>query len=133
MNRYYAGVAERAGHRCEYCHVPEAIFNLPFEVELIVPTSRDGPDDESNQALACRACNQAASHRQQQQLRDGRSEVGSIVLTPWNLSFSVHWCCANEQRIIADSTHPMSSRPLSPPENDSRPLIRPTANPIGSG
>ena len=81
MNTYYAGVAERAGHRCEYCHAPEAIFNLPFEVEHIVPTSRDGPDDESNQALACRACNQAASHRQQQQPRDGRSEVGSIVLT----------------------------------------------------
>jgi hypothetical protein len=57
MNRYYAGVAERAGHRCEYCHAPEAIFNLPFEVEHIVPTSRGGPDDESNLALACRACN----------------------------------------------------------------------------
>src|SRR5208337_4868367 len=31
----------------------------------------------------------------------------------------------NGRRIIADSTHPTSSRPLSPPENDSRPLIRP--------
>ena len=57
MNRHYAHVAERAGHRCEYCHAPEAIFNLPFEVEHIVPTSRGGPDDESNRALACRACN----------------------------------------------------------------------------
>jgi HNH endonuclease len=57
MNRHYAQVAERAGHRCEYCRAPEAIFNLPFEVEHIVPTSRGGPDDESNLALACRACN----------------------------------------------------------------------------
>ena len=57
MNRRYAVVAERAGHRCEYCHAPEAIFNLPFEVEHIAPTSRGGPDDESNLALACRACN----------------------------------------------------------------------------
>jgi 5-methylcytosine-specific restriction endonuclease McrA len=64
MNRHYAGVAERAGHRCEYCHAPEAIFNLPFEVEHIVPTSRDGPDDESNQALACRACNLYKSDQQ---------------------------------------------------------------------
>ena len=57
MNRHYPHVAERAGHRCEYCHALEAIFNLPFEVEHIVPTSRGGPDDESNLALACRACN----------------------------------------------------------------------------
>ena len=64
MNRHYAGVAERAGHRCEYCHAPEAIFNLPFEVEHIVPTSQDGPDDESNQALACRACNLYKSDQQ---------------------------------------------------------------------
>ena len=64
MNRHYAGVAGRAGHRCEYCHAPEAVFNLPFEVEHIVPTSRDGPDEESNQALACRACNLYKSDQQ---------------------------------------------------------------------
>ncbi len=57
MSRHYPLVAERAGHRCEYGRAPEAIFNLPFEVEHIVPTSRSGPDDESNLALACRACN----------------------------------------------------------------------------
>ena len=64
MNRHYAGVAERAGHRCEYCHAPEAIFNLPFEVEHIVPASRGGPDDESNRALARRACNLYKSDQQ---------------------------------------------------------------------
>jgi hypothetical protein len=64
MNRHYSGVAERAGHRCEYCHAPEAIFNLPFEVEHIVPTSQGGPDDESNLALACRACNLHKSDQQ---------------------------------------------------------------------
>jgi hypothetical protein len=31
------------------------VFNLNFEVEHVVPVSRDGSDDESN--LACRACN----------------------------------------------------------------------------
>jgi hypothetical protein len=64
MSGYYAGVAERAGHRCEYCRAPEAIFNLPFEVEHIVPASRGGPDDESNLALACRACNLYKSDQQ---------------------------------------------------------------------
>jgi hypothetical protein len=50
-------VAERAGHRCEYCRAPETIFNLAFEVEHVVPTSRGGSDDRANLALACRACN----------------------------------------------------------------------------
>ena len=50
-------MSQRAGHRCEYCHAPEAIFNLAFEVEHVIPISRQGADDESNLALACRACN----------------------------------------------------------------------------
>ncbi len=57
MNPRYARVAGRASHRCEYCRAPEAIFNLAFEVEHIVPTKRGGPDIESNWALSCRACN----------------------------------------------------------------------------
>ena|SRR5205085_9613879 len=57
MKSLYPSVAARAGHRCEYCRAPEAVFNLPFEVEHIIPSSRQGTDDESNLALACRACN----------------------------------------------------------------------------
>ena len=64
MNRHYGHVAERAGHRCEYCRAPEAIFNLPFEVEHIIPASEHGPDEESNLALACRACNLFKSDQQ---------------------------------------------------------------------
>ncbi|MGC8638490.1 MAG: HNH endonuclease [Isosphaeraceae bacterium] len=57
MNPRYPAVAERARYRCEYCQAPEAIFNLGFEVEHIVPTSRNGKDEASNWALACRSCN----------------------------------------------------------------------------
>lgn len=57
MNPLYPQVAARAGHRCEYCRAPEAIFNPGFEVEHVVPVSRGGQDDENNRALACRACN----------------------------------------------------------------------------
>lgn len=57
MNPGYPLVSHRAAHRCEYCHAPEAIFNLPFEVEHIIPLSREGTDVESNLALACRSCN----------------------------------------------------------------------------
>jgi len=57
MNPRYTRVALRAGHRCEYCHAPEAVFNLPLEVEHIVPVARGGNDTVVNWALACRSCN----------------------------------------------------------------------------
>ncbi len=57
MNQRYPKVALRAGHRCEYCRAPEAVFNFPFEVEHIIPVSRGGADAEVNWALACRSCN----------------------------------------------------------------------------
>lgn len=57
MNPRYPSVAQRAAHRCEYCRAPEAIFNLQFEVEHIIPLSQGGTDDKTNLALACRACN----------------------------------------------------------------------------
>jgi HNH endonuclease len=64
MNKNYARVAQRAGHRCEYCRAPEIIFNMPFDVEHIVPASQERLDDESNFALACRACNVFKSDQQ---------------------------------------------------------------------
>lgn len=57
MNPWYPTVAERAAHRCEYCHAPEAAFNFPFEVEHITPRIRDGADTDDNLALSCRSCN----------------------------------------------------------------------------
>lgn len=57
MNPNYPLVAERAEHRCEYCHAPEVIFNVPFEVDHIVPPGKGGIDEPSNWALACRICN----------------------------------------------------------------------------
>ncbi len=53
MNPYYTLVADRANHRCEYCHAPELVFNFPFEVEHIIPISRQGANSEFNLALAC--------------------------------------------------------------------------------
>lgn len=57
MNPLYSRVADRAGHRCEYCHAPEVLFNFPFEVEHITPLSRQGTSSEENLALSCRSCN----------------------------------------------------------------------------
>jgi hypothetical protein len=51
MNPAYPEVASRAGHRCEYCHAPEVIFNFPFEVEHVIPIARGGSDALQNLAL----------------------------------------------------------------------------------
>ncbi len=57
MNRFYVFVALRAGHRCEYCRAPEAVFNFHFEVEHIIPRVLGGADEIENLALACTSCN----------------------------------------------------------------------------
>lgn len=63
--RLYKTVAERAGHRCEYCHAPEALFNHRFPVDHIIPRVFGGSDDPENLALACHACN---GHKYQKQM-----------------------------------------------------------------
>ncbi len=57
MNPHYPLVSARARHACEYCHAPEIVFNLPFEVEHIRPQSLGGETTEENLALSCRSCN----------------------------------------------------------------------------
>jgi hypothetical protein len=63
VNPYYTAIAQRANHRCEYCKAPEVVFNFPFEVEHIVPLSRQGSNDAANLALACRSCNLRKGNR----------------------------------------------------------------------
>lgn len=57
MNPHYPLVSARARHACEYCRAPEIVFNLPFEVEHIIPQAHGGETTEANLALSCRSCN----------------------------------------------------------------------------
>ena len=57
MNPLYFLVAERANHRCEYCHAPESIFNAVLEVKHITPIVAGGTSTAENLALSCRSCN----------------------------------------------------------------------------
>jgi hypothetical protein len=75
MNPYYTLVADRANHRCEYCHAPELVFNFPFEVEHIIPISKQGADSEFNLALACRSCNLRKGNRVSGIYPDSNTEV----------------------------------------------------------
>jgi hypothetical protein len=89
MNQHYPAVAHRAGHRCEYCRAPEAIFNFPFEVEHVIPTSRGGADDVSNLALACRACNLRKSDHVTAVDPETKAEIG--LFHPRNDSWESHF------------------------------------------
>jgi hypothetical protein len=50
-------VRERAGHRCEYCRMPERHSALRFHIDHILPRQHGGTDAVGNLALACPECN----------------------------------------------------------------------------
>jgi hypothetical protein len=51
-------VRGRAGNRCEYCRIRQAVDPLfAFHVEHIIARQHGGPTVESNLALSCHHCN----------------------------------------------------------------------------
>lgn len=50
-------VTARAAERCEYCHFPQAMSFLAFEIEHIISIKHGGTTVELNLALACPFCN----------------------------------------------------------------------------
>ena len=52
-----AEVSARAGHRCEYCHLPTRGQVATFPIDHIVPRRNGGTTDLSNIALTCPHCN----------------------------------------------------------------------------
>ncbi len=56
-------VSARAGERCEYCGMHQALQGATFHIEHIVPSSRGGASEAENLALACPGCNLHKSNR----------------------------------------------------------------------
>lgn len=50
-------VRDRAKHRCEYCHFPEALAEVPFHCDHVIARQHGGPYELQNLALACCFCN----------------------------------------------------------------------------
>ena len=50
-------VRVRAGYRCEYCHFPEALAELPFHLDHVIGQQHGGEAVPDNLALACCFCN----------------------------------------------------------------------------
>jgi len=49
-------IADRAQWRCEYCRSPAAFSTQPFEIDHIIPRSKDGLTAQENLAFSC-GCN----------------------------------------------------------------------------
>jgi len=52
-----AEVVARAGHRCEYCHLPTRGQVATFPIDHVLPRSVGGTNELSNLALTCPHCN----------------------------------------------------------------------------
>jgi hypothetical protein len=50
-------VINRAGGVCEYCHLPQSAYPVPFEIDHIIAKQHRGKTILSNLALACLHCN----------------------------------------------------------------------------
>lgn len=56
-NRHQEAVAERAAHRCEYCHLPAKYSQLRFVCDRIIARKHGGADEPANLAYSCPHCN----------------------------------------------------------------------------
>lgn len=51
-------VRDRAGHRCEYCHLPDAAAPAAaFHVEHVIAEQHGGSDGPENRCWSCHRCN----------------------------------------------------------------------------
>lgn len=62
MNLYISAqlrreVIDRAGNRCEYCHIHQDDQFFKFEIDHIIATKHGGPTSTENLCLSCPECN----------------------------------------------------------------------------
>ncbi len=50
-------VRDRAAHRCEYCHLPQAGYEERFSIDHVRSRKHGGQDLADNLALSCLRCN----------------------------------------------------------------------------
>ena len=70
-------VVARAGNRCEYCKMHQALQGATFHVEHVIPRAAGGSNRLDNLAWACPSCNLHKSDRTSCELD---SSTGPILL-----------------------------------------------------
>lgn len=68
-------VIQRAGNRCEYCHLSQDGQEATFHIDHIVPVAHGGKTVPENLALACVSCSLRKSARQTVQDPQSKAEV----------------------------------------------------------
>jgi len=82
-------VERRAGQRCEYCRMHQALQGATFHVEHVVPRSRGGTSSLENLAWACPGCNLHKSDRVES--ADPESGASVTLFNPRADSWSNHF------------------------------------------
>lgn len=82
-------IRARAGARCEYCRLPEALSGAIFHIEHIKPTSKGGKGGASNCALACPRCNERKGA--QVRVRDPKTGVPAALFHPRREAWDRHF------------------------------------------
>jgi hypothetical protein len=82
-------VETRAGGRCEYCRMHQALQGATFHVEHIDPTSKGGTSELDNLAWCCPACNLSKANRVE--VPDPDSGAVVRLFHPRREQWSVHF------------------------------------------
>lgn len=99
-------VSERAGHRCEYCILPQWASPIPFHIEHIRARQHGGDDQLDNLALACDRCNLHKGPN----LTGIDPETGEITALfhpreqPWTEHFALHESLVIGRTVVGRTT-----------------------------
>ena len=85
-----AEVQTRAGQRCEYCKMHQALQGASFHIEHVLPSSLGGPTKLENLAFACPSCNLHKSD--QTEATDSLTGNQAPLFNPRRDEWDDHFC-----------------------------------------
>jgi hypothetical protein len=84
-----AKVAQRAGHRCEYCRLSQKGQEATFHVDHIIPVAAGGETLPGNLALACVSCSLRKGARRS--ASDPLTGIETLLFHPRHEAWNVHF------------------------------------------
>jgi hypothetical protein len=91
-------VFDRAKGICEYCYSQAKFSPNNFEIEHIVPVSREGTTTSENLALACPSCNSYKSNKIE--AIDPVSNQVAVLFHPRQMQWSDHFTWSDDTIIM---------------------------------
>jgi hypothetical protein len=95
-------VRSRAGGRCEYCQIPEALSGISCEIDHVIPRARGGITTEDNLCLACSSCN--AHKASQTHAADPESGAATALFHPRQQRWQEHFAWSEDGTDIVGTT-----------------------------